>query len=181
MTMAPHKSKQSGVVLVISLIMLVLLTLLGVTAMQTTSLEEKMAGNSKDRNIAFQAAEAALRDSEANIEALRISGALFGKTGLATDCSSAGICDIPDDAAVNVFDGSAASVTMLGNAVNYGSATSAANIANVAAQPQYLIQAKRIEIPGVEDWQDIYVNIAIAQGGQATTSSILEETYRPNN
>jgi len=56
--------KQSGVVLVISLVMLLLLTLIGLTGMQTTTLEEKMAGNSKDRNIAFQAAESTLLEAE---------------------------------------------------------------------------------------------------------------------
>jgi type IV pilus assembly protein PilX len=40
------------------------LTLLGVAALQGTSLEEKMAGNARDGNMAFEAAEAALRDAE---------------------------------------------------------------------------------------------------------------------
>ncbi|MBI5782939.1 MAG: pilus assembly protein PilX [Gammaproteobacteria bacterium] len=43
-----------------ALIFLLLLTLIGITALNTTSLEEKMAGNVKDRNLAFQAAESAL-------------------------------------------------------------------------------------------------------------------------
>jgi type IV pilus assembly protein PilX len=59
---------QSGVVMVIGLIMLLLLTLIGITASQVTGLEEKMAGNSRDQNIAFQAAEAVLRDGEDMIE-----------------------------------------------------------------------------------------------------------------
>jgi type IV pilus assembly protein PilX len=57
-------ASQSGVVLVISLIMLLLLTVIGSTAMQTTSLEEKMAGNLRDKDLAFQAAESALRAAE---------------------------------------------------------------------------------------------------------------------
>ncbi len=56
--------KQTGVVLIISLVMLILLTLIGLTGMQTTTLEEKMAGNAKDRNTAFQAAEATLLEAE---------------------------------------------------------------------------------------------------------------------
>ena len=59
---------QSGVVLVISLIMLLALTLIGVTSSSVTGLEEKMAANSKDINLAFQAAEAALRDVETNLQ-----------------------------------------------------------------------------------------------------------------
>ena len=56
---------QSGVVLPISMIMLLLLTLISITSSQVAGLEEKMAGNSKDLNLAFQAAEAALRVGEA--------------------------------------------------------------------------------------------------------------------
>jgi type IV pilus assembly protein PilX len=59
-----HSTKQQGVVLVVSLIMLLIMTLLAVGSMNTTVLEEKMAGNYKDRNMAFQAAEAGLRAGE---------------------------------------------------------------------------------------------------------------------
>lgn len=57
-------NNQKGVVLIVSLILLVLVTLLSVSSMKNTVLEEKMAGNFKDRNSAFQAAEAALRGGE---------------------------------------------------------------------------------------------------------------------
>jgi type IV pilus assembly protein PilX len=56
--------KQKGSVLVLSLIMLVILTMLGVSSMSSSSLQEKMAGNFRDRQIAFQAAEAALAFAE---------------------------------------------------------------------------------------------------------------------
>ena len=55
---------QAGVVLVVSLIILLLLTIIGLSAMQTTALEEKMAGNLRDKSLAFQAAESALRAAE---------------------------------------------------------------------------------------------------------------------
>ena len=60
----PNAAHQSGAVLAISLIMLLLLTIIGVTATQVTGLEEKMAGNLRNQNLAFQAAEAALRAGE---------------------------------------------------------------------------------------------------------------------
>lgn len=59
-----HKTKQSGAVLFVSLILLLIMTLLGISGMQTTILEEKMAGNFRNSNQAFQSAEAALRGSE---------------------------------------------------------------------------------------------------------------------
>jgi type IV pilus assembly protein PilX len=61
-------TKQAGVVLIVSLFMLLLLSLIGLSGMQSTALEEKMASNSRDQNIAFQAAEAALRAGEKIIE-----------------------------------------------------------------------------------------------------------------
>ena len=42
--------RQSGAVLVIAMIMLLVLTLLGVTAMNTTSMQERMAANSQELN-----------------------------------------------------------------------------------------------------------------------------------
>jgi type IV pilus assembly protein PilX len=62
---------QSGAVLIISLIMLLLLTIIGTTGMSLVSLEEKMAGNLRDRNLAFQAAESALAVGEAAVAAAK--------------------------------------------------------------------------------------------------------------
>ena len=59
---------QAGVVLVISLIILLLLTIIGLFAMQTTALEEKMAGNLRDKNLAFQTAEVELRAAKNTLD-----------------------------------------------------------------------------------------------------------------
>lgn len=69
-TSHPGSSHQGGAALVIGLILLVLLTMLGVTAMRTTSLEERMAGHTRDHALAFQAAEAALRAGESYLNSV---------------------------------------------------------------------------------------------------------------
>lgn len=53
-----------GAVLVTGLIILVVLSLIGLVAMQSTTLQERMAGNLEQRDAAFQAAEAGLRGAE---------------------------------------------------------------------------------------------------------------------
>jgi len=58
------RQRQSGAVLVVGLIFLVLLTLIGVTAYNVATQEERMSGNTRDRAVAFEAAERALRDCE---------------------------------------------------------------------------------------------------------------------
>lgn len=52
--------RQGGVALVMAMVFLLILTIIGVTTMTTTALEERMAGNMQDKNVAFQAAESAL-------------------------------------------------------------------------------------------------------------------------
>lgn len=62
--------KQTGAALIVSLVILVIMTLLGLSSIRTSSLEEKMATNLRDQELAFQAAEIALRDAEKRISAL---------------------------------------------------------------------------------------------------------------
>jgi len=56
----PGRRQQSGAVLIVAMIILVVLTLLGVTAMNTSSLQEKIASNTQEQVHAFQAAETGL-------------------------------------------------------------------------------------------------------------------------
>lgn len=56
--------RQAGMALITGLIFMVVLTLIAVAAMRTATLEERMSGNARDRDLAFQAAEAALRAGE---------------------------------------------------------------------------------------------------------------------
>ncbi len=56
--------RERGVVLIVGLVVLVILSLLAVGSMRSTTLEERMTHNSQDRQIAFQVAEAALREAE---------------------------------------------------------------------------------------------------------------------
>ena len=83
--------------LIIGLVMLLLLTVIMISAVRVTSLEERLAGNLQNHNIAFQAAESALREAEAFIESgdaafnpLRLSNGPF-QNSTAPICV-AGIC-----------------------------------------------------------------------------------------
>lgn len=60
-------SRQSGTALVVSLIILAVVTLLGVTGMQSSNTELKLAASQRDRGVAFEAAEAAIAIVEKNL------------------------------------------------------------------------------------------------------------------
>ncbi|WP_179953215.1 pilus assembly PilX family protein [Desulfobotulus mexicanus] len=55
---------EEGMILITALVLLVVLTLIGISAMQSSTLQERMAGNMEQRDIAFQMAEAGLREAE---------------------------------------------------------------------------------------------------------------------
>ena len=55
---------QQGAVLVTGVIFLVVLTILVLSIMRSATLEERMAANARNRQIALQAAEAVMRDAE---------------------------------------------------------------------------------------------------------------------
>ncbi len=59
--------------MVIALVLLLVLTLMAITGMQISSMQERMAGNMRDASLAFQSAEAALRDAEVYIRENRVN------------------------------------------------------------------------------------------------------------
>ena len=58
--------RQTGVVLVMALVMLAVLTLIGVASMSSSTLEMKVAGNMQQHNTAFQAAQSRLAFASAD-------------------------------------------------------------------------------------------------------------------
>jgi len=60
----------SGATLAVSLLLLFVITLLGVSTIQTTQMQEKMTANLQDKERSFAAAESALAAGEAWIQSL---------------------------------------------------------------------------------------------------------------
>lgn len=75
------QARQNGTVLLISLVMLLILTIIGISAVRNTTLEEKMAGNMRDKGLSFQAAEATLRVAEKYIKDNIVSTVAFDTDG----------------------------------------------------------------------------------------------------
>ena len=54
------KPNQNGAALIVGLVILIVLSLLGITGMKSSILEEKMAGNLRNQTLAFQTSESCL-------------------------------------------------------------------------------------------------------------------------
>ncbi len=78
---------QKGYVVMLSIIMLGVLSLLTISAYVSDITEERGAYNIKDRTVALQAAEAALRDASEYI-----TSTVLAEDGFTESCSSDGLC-----------------------------------------------------------------------------------------
>lgn len=77
-----------GFVLVTSLVFLIVLSLLGVMAMRGTLFGERLAANDRDRALAKEYAEMALRDAERDILGIRFDGVTYCRNAAgATACA----------------------------------------------------------------------------------------------
>lgn len=99
--------RQAGAALIVALILLVVMTLLGLSSVRTVAQEERMTSNSFDRSLGFQGAEAALRAGEAAADAQSKTAppnAGFDSNGVYIDvgatCEASacqnGLCSQPD-------------------------------------------------------------------------------------
>lgn len=159
-------NKQSGVVLVIGLIMLLLLTLIGLTGTHATSLEEKMAGNAQDQAIAFQAAEATLLEAEKFI--------LEHSSSSATYTGAGGLYDIDVDEPTDYFAESVWTAENSASTPN-GFGHNFVNNSGIAiADPLYVI--KKIEQNGDKSVFKITVRaVGISPGTQIILQAFFEK------
>ena len=84
MKIRSQQKKQQGVALVVSLIILVSLTMLGMTSIQRTTTDLSMAGNQRETGLMFQSAEVGLAAAENLIEASNTNGDFDDSNGLFT-------------------------------------------------------------------------------------------------
>lgn len=78
---APYsRHNQSGAALVVALIILLVLTILGISAMNTTSLEEKMAANAQELTRAFHAADSGITRGYRSLDTTTLIGTQEGGT-----------------------------------------------------------------------------------------------------
>lgn len=175
----PGNQRQRGAVLVIGLIMVLLITIIGLSAVRSSGLQESMAGNMRDRNIAFQASESALREGEEILAPTNVNLPDFnGTDGLHPDLS------LTPANSVWYF----ASADWMSNKVKKIS-----NLPSVADQPVYLIEELIEDVGsgpaaegsgfGVGDRQitgDLPPYRVSSRGVGATTDTevILQSTYR---
>jgi len=180
----PFPTVQSGLSLFPALTFLLVLSILGVSILNSTLLQERMASNTKDTNIAFQAAEAGLRDAETDISLNITSGTVFSSSCTSGLCTPPSTWPTPLSTDIsNVIDWSNAALTR-----TYGSNTGAAALPDVAAPPVYVIEklsslsvgpggSVGLGLQAPNSGGTAYRLTVLATGVRPETRVILQSTY----
>jgi type IV pilus assembly protein PilX len=169
-------SSERGAVLAFALVFLIVLTVIAVGNMETTILEERMAGNLQDYNVAFQASEAALAAAETWLED-QIKLPATSTNGSTMVWSNAGL---EPDTDSEPWWNERPATWWTANGRN------AAGMPGVAAQPQYVIEELFMSGKGQSlnlgtgdpPNQRVYHRITSRGiGGNQNTQVMLQSTY----
>ncbi|KEQ15016.1 pilus assembly PilX family protein [Endozoicomonas numazuensis] len=179
---------QPGSVLLVSLVLLLILTVAGITSIRMTSLEEKMTGNFRNEQLAFHSAEVGVLEAESYVE-----NTVFSLSNFDSGCSN-GLC----------FSGS--------NSIDVGTCengtakpwedesvwttstkhrTTVINLAGISAQAKYIVEfrcylPKESDGPipdpaSFTDWAQFYRITVLATGGSTDARVMLQTTYKKND
>lgn len=173
----PHR--QGGFVLILGMVFLVVLTLIGISNMRSSMMEERMTGGFSDRtNLALESAELALREAEKYLDGVAVGP---------FDGSQPGLHDVkPNGEDYNFWRGASCSATSFNwsaGACSY--VTSSKQLPHTVAAPRYVIERYAdAVVPGSKRYGqpkqvvEVYRITARGVGGQASTAVILQTTYK---
>ncbi len=158
-----HYRQQQGMTLVVSLIILISLTIIGLTSMQSTNTEISMAGNLRESALTFQAAEVGLADGE----------------GFTEDSISKNVFTDPDNGLLDTTD---ADPDYFADATWNASQTGSTVVSHTAQRPTFIVRylgdraqnpAALINIGGYGSGQPgmIVSNFRVTSRGEGQTGS----------
>ncbi len=172
--------KNTGFSMVAALVALLALVFIGASSVRNSVMQERMAGNSKDMNLAFQAGESALRDAE-----MDISKNITLLSAFTADCA-AGLCT--GISILNSVNWSNSKTTRTYGQYTHSKSTPVPPLPVVSAQPIYIIEklppinqlpgeSVALGMPSKLKGQ-VYRITVYATGARKTTRVMLQSIYR---
>lgn len=148
----PH-TKQQGAALIVTILLLVLISLMAITAARTGIMEERLARSARGRTMSFTASESALNDARREILSDDTSlvrsdffinaGAAHASDDCGTSASNArlkGICTAATTGSTRWAQYMATAGTTRGSYITNKPFSTSGGTAAVAAEPRYLIE-----------------------------------------
>ena len=187
MRLSDRKSPQRGMVLVSSLLLLIVVTIIALSMFRSFGIQEKIAGNMREKQRALQAAVSAqsfaenwLETNSAGTVSSPCAGTLNANAGLVQICSNTLPASVADVTvvpwAVGQTNYTPPSMTVQAASVNAASVDSASYYGTYTTPPAFYISDMGISTdpsyPG-----EIYQIDAVGYGGTNTTVAEVESTY----
>ncbi len=175
-------SQQRGLSLLLSLLLLAVLSVIAVAAVQTGTLQERVAGNTRDRIVAFNAAESALRDAEAYMRK-ELNLPLFDGSerghfaantfpGLVATNVSAGTSN--DGSNEQIWRSKEGIAFLKDRGIEFGEKTEAATLPGLLQPPVYILE----ELP-VDPSRATTYRITALASGRDNSVVVLQSHYTP--
>lgn len=169
------QARQEGAVLFIAIVLLLVMTLIGATAMKMTTSQERQAGIIQDIEVAFQGTEANLRGGEAVVRGQPVAPIAMGSP---TDSNNGGVYTAGPTVGTKSYQNwDQASHT------NFVTAAAGSGTAPVDPQPVFIVE----EIAIISDVLNLgdppaqirhfYRITASGTGQDAATHALLQSTY----
>lgn len=174
--------KESGAVLYIGLVFLLVLSMVVLSALRSGSLQERMAANARNKQVALQAAEAVLRDAEKT---------LFTDVGFASKFDS--IISVPDKGIYNApapgterwktVDWTSSTKTLtfaLPGTTPGGDTPTVISLGGVASEPRYIVEiiTRPVRHNSTVPCDMGIANVTARGVGQDSSVVFVQATYR---
>lgn len=173
---------QHGAVLIVSLLLLLVMTVLALGASQSTRLQERMAGSTRNQDLAFQAAEAALRAGERWVDNPAMVAAPLPCNSAPCLVWERGLLDSQVSYQDQAFQPRSWWTTVATPYVDSGQAISGTGLA--VAEPQFYVEELEevpdaLSIPpnGPPPSRMYYRVVARGEGGTANANVVLHSTF----
>ena len=178
---------EQGSVLLVSLILLLILTVAGMASIRVTSLEERMAGNYRNEQIAFHSAEVGVQEAESFV-----ANTGFNPASFTSDCSN-GLCfdgSYPEDPGTCKANSASPWLTQT-TWEETGRHRDTSNVLDGVARKAKFIVEFRCYLPrddsgpapdpaALHDWSGFYRITVFATGGDDSARVMLQTTYKKN-
>ncbi|MDE1922260.1 MAG: pilus assembly protein PilX [Gammaproteobacteria bacterium] len=163
-----HAHSQRGMVLITSLLLLIVVTILALGMFRSFGLDEKIAGNVRDKALALHAAESAEQYAEWWLQS--------GTAPSATNCTAV-VASNPGQVCTNALSNPtvlpwAAGVTYTPNALGLSNPSTQAQQA-----PMFYIRDLGTPSFSTGLTGELYQIDAVGFGGSANTTAVVESTY----
>ncbi len=175
-------TKHRGAALITALLILLVLTVIGISALKTSSIQETIVGNMREQDLSFQATEIGITAAEATITNI-LSPPLATSSGANNKIylrNNFGTTTTLYDWANSAFDTAVWNSTI---ATEYGT-QGTVDLTEVNADPMFIIEEENFR-PDSEDpnvratGQGIYTYriTSRGEGKAASTVTLIQETY----